>query len=186
MAASAGNAVGTAAGVMKYFEGRKMQREAQKAIDNFEWKDLTNAYEGVQVSTRGSDIRMDKAMTDTQSMTEALRASGTRGIVGGVGQVASYGQQVAQEVGANLDAQQKTIDFARAGDEGVIRGMNETRQTNELAGYGQQLNVGMGMKYQGMGDVQATGQAQSQHNMELFQTFGSSAMGGGGGMGGGK
>jgi hypothetical protein len=65
-----------------------------------------------------------------------------------------------KEIASNLDEQRKAIDFASAGEEGKIRDMMENRQANELAGYGQMLNVGMGMKYGGVSDMQASGQAQ--------------------------
>ena len=185
MAASAGNAVGTYAGFMKMREGRKMQKKAQAAIDAFKWQELKNPYEDLQVSTLGAELRLEQMNTTTASTVEAIRGSGTRGIIGSLGKVQAANTQASREVAANLDEQQKTIDYAAAGDQVRKRGMMESRQVNELAGYGQMLSVGMGMKYGGAADVQASGQAQSEHNMELFQTFGSS-MGGGGGGGGTK
>lgn len=181
MAASAGNLVGTIAGFKKSAEGKRMQREAQQKINDFEWQELSNPYENLQVSTAGSDMRREEAARVSATSANALRSGGTRGIVGGIGRVQGQNNLVNRDIAANLDEQQKSIDMAAAGQEVKNQDMIETRQANELAGYGQMMNVGMGMKYQGMGDVQATGQAQSQHNMELFETFGG-AMGGGGGM----
>lgn len=178
MAASAGNAVGTVGGFMKMSEGRKMQKKAQSKIDAFEWQDLENPYENLEVSTLGSDLKKEQINTANATAVEALRGGGTRGIVGGIGKVQANTNTANREIAANLDEQQKTIDYAKAGDQVQQRNMIEKRQGDELAGYGQMLNVGMGMKYGGMADVQASGQAQSQHNMEVMETFG-------GGMGGG-
>lgn len=181
MAASIGNAVGAAGGVMKYFEGRKMQKKAQEAIDNFEWQELNNPYDDLQVSTLGAELRQEQANITTAGNVEALRSGGNRALIGGLGRVQAQNNDVSRQIAANLDEQQKTIDYAGAQDDVKRRDMIESRQANELAGYGQMMNVGMGMKYGGIADVQATGQAQSQHNMELFETFGGMM---GGGMGG--
>jgi len=183
MAASAGNAVGMYGAIAKNIEAKKMQSKGQEGIDNFEWMDLENSYSDTSISTAGGELQMENAATNTAAMVEAARSGGTRGLVGSLEAIQANSNQVAGQVGANWDAQQKAIDFAKAGDKGVIRGMNEIRQGNELAGYGQMMGVGMDMKYQSYADMQATGNAQSQHNMELFKTFGSSM---GGGMGGGK
>jgi len=179
MAASVGNAVGMYGAITKNIEAKKMQRKGQEGIDNFEWMKLDNAYSDTSISTAGGELQMENAATNTASMVEAARSGGTRGLVGSLGAIQANSNQVAGQVGANWDAQQKAIDFAKAEDRAQIRGMNEVRQSNELAGYGQMMGVGMDMKYQSYADMQATGNAQSQHNMELFKTFG-------GGMGGGK
>lgn len=183
MAASAGNAVGAIAGYSKWREGRKMQKKAQRLIDNFEWQELSNPYKDMQVSTMGADLRKEEGARAASTAVQALRGGGSRALVSGLATVQSESNNMNREVAANLDEQRKTIDYASAGEEANIRNMTETRQGNELAGYGQMLNTGMGMKYGGAADMQASGQAQSEHNMELFQTFGSS-MGGGGGGGG--
>lgn len=184
MAASAGNAIGMYGSIQKNIEAKKMQRKGQEGIDSFKWMDLENAYSDTTISTAGGELQMENAATNTASMVDAARSAGSRGLVGSLESIQANNNQIAGQVAANWDAQQKGIDFAKAGDKGVLRGMNEVRQSNELAGYGQMMGVGMDMKYQSYADMQATGNAQSQHNMELFKTFGSSM--GGGGMGGGK
>lgn len=169
MAASAGNLVGTIAGFKKNAEGKRMQRLAQQKINDFEWQELSNPYKNLQVSTAGSDMRREEAARVSATAANALRSGGTRGVVGGIGKVQGQNNLVNRDIAANLDEQQKSIDMAAAQDDVKTRDMIESRQANELAGYGQMMNVGMGMKYQGLGDVQATGQAQSQHNMEIMQ-----------------
>lgn len=163
MAESIGNAVGAAGGVMKYFEGRKMQKQAQSAINNFEWQELNNPYKDLQVSTLGSELRQEQANITTAGNVEALRSGGTRALVGGLGRVQAQNNMVSREIAANLDEQQKTIDYAGAQDDVRKRDMIENRQANELAGYGQMMNVGMGMKYAGIGNIQGALQAEGEN-----------------------
>ncbi len=145
--------VGAAGGISKFFEGRKMQRRAQELIENFEWQELKNPYKDLQVSTLGADLRREENARATATATNAIRNGGTRAILGGLGRVQSNANTVNREIAANLDEQQKAIDYAGAQDDTRIRGMQEKRQTDELQGYGQMMNVGMNTKYGGMADI---------------------------------
>lgn len=152
--------VGAIGGAVKFFEGRKMQREAQRAIDNFEWQDLQNPYENVQVSTLGSDLQREEAARNTATSVNALRSGGNRALIGGLGRVQAQNNLVNRQIGANLDQQQKQLDYAAAGQDVANQNTIENRQSNELAGYGQAMNVGMGLKYQGIDNmVNAVGAA---------------------------
>lgn len=146
-------AMGIAGGVSKFFEGRKMQRAAQDAIANFEWEDPQNAFRNNQVSTMGADLQREDMATLNATSVEALRGAGTRGLVGGLGRVQANANRVNAQIAAGLDEQQKAIDMNASQDDIRIRDMIEKRQTDELAGYGQMLSTGMGMKYGGIGDA---------------------------------
>lgn len=146
-------ATGIAGGISKFFEGRKMQRNAQTMIDNFEWNDLKNVHENQQVSTLGADLQREENARNNATSINALQNAGTRGLVGGLGRVQAQNNLSNRQIAANLDEQQKQIDYATAEDNANIRGMIEQRQTNELQGYGQMLSTGMGMKYGGIGDI---------------------------------
>lgn len=159
-------------------EGKKMQDEAQAAIDAFEWQELTNPYNDLQVSTMGSDLMREENARNSATYVDAARGSGTRGLMGALPKIQAQTNYLNAQQAAQLDQQQKNIDFAAAGQDVNNQLMEERRQADELAGYGQKLNVGMGMKYKAYSDFQATSASQSQHIMDLFQTFG-------GGMGGG-
>src|SRR6056300_1446580 len=95
--------VGLAGGVAQFFSGRKMKREAQSAIDNFEWQDLNNAYENVQISTVGSDLQREEAARRMATTTDALRAGGNRALVGGLGRAQAQNILMNREIGADLD-----------------------------------------------------------------------------------
>lgn len=145
-------ASGVAGGVSKFFEGRKMQRQAQELINNFEWKNLENPYEELEVSTMGADLQREEAARMSATNVDAIRAGGNRALAN-IGRVQAQNNLMNREIGADLDKQQKTIDYSKAQDDVRIREMLEKRQSDELAGYGNMLNQGLGMKYQGIGNV---------------------------------
>lgn len=184
MASSLGNAVGVFGGLKKNREGRNMQKKAQRFIDDFEYSDLQNSFDGVAPSTLGAELQRDELARGLSTSVDALRSGGIRGVLGGLGRINMQNQYANRMVAADLDRQQKQIDFARAQDQSNIRAMEERRQAEELAGYGQMLNVGMQMKYGGIADIMNAGQAQGQTNQSIM----SSIMGGmsGGMMGGGS
>lgn len=170
-------------GTSKFFEGKKMQKRAQKHIDEFEFSELNNVQEDRQVSTRSAELRTEQGDIQSATSTEALRAGGTRALVGGLGRVEANRNIINREVGANLDMQEKQIQGAIAQDNAAIRGMKERRESAELAGYGQMLNTGMGMKYQGITDVY---NAQAAAEDKAIKVAGMVTGGGLGGASGGK
>lgn len=145
--------LGLVGGAVKYFEGRRMEREAQAAIDRFEWQKLENPYEDLQVSRLGADLQREEAARNTATITEALRSGGVRSIVGGLGRVQQENNLVNNKIAAELDQQQRLIDFSSAGQDVRNQQVIEQRQANELQGYGQMLNTGLGIRYQGLGNM---------------------------------
>lgn len=162
---------GLAGGMAKFFEGRKMQRDAQKAIDNFEWQELSNPYETQQVSTLGSDLITEQANLNTANSVEALRASGNRGIIGGLGRVQAQNNIVNRQVAAGLDEQQKQIDFAKSGQNVRNQSIIEKRQTDELTGYGNMLGVGQQVKFGGMTDILNTTAYAEEKGVDVLKMF---------------
>lgn len=152
IATAAQGAIGLAGGAAKFFEGRKMQRQAQQLIDNFEWQDLENAYTNKQVSTLGSDLMREENARAMATATGTLREGGSRALIGGLGKVVSQSNTTNREIAANLDEQQKALDLAAAADDVRIRSMVEERQANELAGYGEMLQQGRSMKNAGFSE----------------------------------
>lgn len=148
-------------------EGLKMQAEAKEKIANFEWQDL----DALPVSTMGSDLMREEAARNAAMSIDALRGS-DRALIGGIGQVQANNNNVNREVAATLDQQINSDAAAR-------RAMMENRQANELAGYGQMYNTGMGMKYKAYADFAQSAGNQSQHVMDMFTTFGGGGAGGG-------
>ena len=156
--ATATAGVGLVGGAAKFFGGKSMQKKGEKFIENFKWNDLKNPYKDESVSTLGADMRREEAARTTATTVDALGKAGARELVGGIGKVQDANNKVNKDIGAGLDKQQKAINTRAAGQEVVNQNMMEKRQGDELAGYGQMMNTGMGMKSQGIdGMVNAVG-----------------------------
>ena len=165
-----GGLTGIIGGFGKRAEGKRMQRLAQQAIKDFKFQDLTNPYKNLSISTAGADFRRDEAARASATATRAAMGAGARGVAA-LGNVVAATNDVNREVAANLDEQQRNIDMMTAKDETRIQNMIETRQANELAGYGQMMNVGMGMKHQGLANVAQGFSAMGQSMGNFYETF---------------
>ncbi len=146
-------AIGAAGGIVKMISGAKHAREARQALENYQRQNLENVFRGLSVSTRGADLQREELARAQATSVGALRAGGARNLIGGVGQI--HGQSIAgaRQIGADLDIRQKEIDQLRAGDEARIRQMQEQREQADLAGLGQQYNVGRQDLFGGLGDI---------------------------------
>lgn len=151
--AIATGSIGLATSAAKFFEGKAMQKKGQEAIDNFQWQDLTNPYENLEVSTIGSDLRKETQQIGEATAIDALGKGGARALVGGLGKVQANRNVVNKEIAAGLDEKQKQIDFAAAGQDVRNQAMKEKREADELAGYGNMMNTGLGMKQGAYGDL---------------------------------
>ena len=153
IASAATGAVSAGIGVAKFFQGRKMQKDGEKFIENFEWQDLQNPFENQQVSTMGRDFMQEQSNIGSATATEALRSGGQRALVGGLGRVEAARNDMNRQVATNLDTQQQAINTDIARQATVNQSTIEKRQGDELAGYGQMMNVGMGIQNQGLTEI---------------------------------
>lgn len=124
------------------YQGQKNKKAAERAMRNYERQDLVNPYEDMQISTAGTDLMREETGRATASLVDAGRNAGIRGIYGNLPKVVAYNNQSNMETRAYLDDQIQKRDYAIAGDETAIRDINEARDTANLAGIGQQMEVG--------------------------------------------
>ena len=121
---------------------------------------LTNIADGMQVSTRGADLKKEKQAQLAATQTSALQEGGTRAIIGGVGRVSEASQDVNDSIAANLDEQQNNITNVRAQDEQRIQQTKDQRQANKIAALSSQYNAASQNQAQGMANiVQGAGMA---------------------------
>jgi len=165
MAAAIGGAI---SGFSSIKEGKNMMKAGQAGMDNFEWQDLTNPYKDLAPSTAGADMQREEAARNTATSVNALRSAGVRGVVGGVQQVQAQNNLVNKGIAANIDEQQKALDMAAAGQDVNNMMTMEKRQGDELAGYGNMINVGMDLKQQGRGALVAAGGAVDSFAMSAL------------------
>ena len=149
--ASAGISAGL--GIYQAIKGSKEQRDASRALNEYQRQQLDNAYDNVQVSTRGADLQREEQARLASSQVDALQGAGTRALVGGLGRVETGNQRVNLGIGANLDEQQKAIDQMKAEDDVRIRMMQENREQNDINALSSQYQAGKQDANMGMGNI---------------------------------
>ena len=150
-AVSAG--LGVVNGLSQMISGAKEKRNAQRALENYQRQQLENVQKDRTVSTLGSDLQREEQARLASTQVAALQGGGTRTLIGGLGRVESGNQRVNQQIGADLDMQQKEIDAAIAQDQANIRGMQENRENADIAALSSQYMAGKQDQNTGMGNI---------------------------------
>ncbi len=179
--------LGVATSIAKMAQNRKMMKQAQSYIDNFEPEPLSNKFADLQVSTLGAEMRAEEANMDFKNITEASRGGGMRGIMGMTQAAQNNKNKVMEQVGAGLDAQQRSLDVLAAKDEVRIENTLDKRKQDELAGYGNMLDVARQGEQQAIGSMVSSiggmagamgggsGGAQGAGAGSIFSSFSGSA-----------
>ena len=139
-AASAG--IGAVGGIAQTIIGAGQARKARKAIENYDRQEITNLSEGLKVSTKGADLATQELARTNATTVSALKAGGVRALMGGLPKIQEATIKQAAQIGVDLDEQ--IIDVQRQEIAGAekARQMIERREEADLAGLGQQMNVG--------------------------------------------
>ena len=144
MAAATATAIlGGGLAAFQAIDGASQKRKAKNALQRYKRQDLdaSNPYENIPISTVGSDIMTEQSQMNNANAVDALRNGGTRGIAM-IPQVVANSNRQNQEIRSYLDDQVTKRNYAIAGDKTAIRGMKEERENADLAGLGQQMQVG--------------------------------------------
>lgn len=144
MAAATATAIlGGGLAAYQAIDGANQKRKAQNAIQRYQRQDLdaSNPYENIPISTVGTDIMREESQRTSANAVDALRNGGTRGVAM-IPQIVAGQNRQNQEIRAYLDDQINKRNYAIAGDKTAIRGMKEDRENADLAGLGQQMQVG--------------------------------------------
>ena len=148
-----GAILGAAGGIAKGVMGAIQAGKAKKAIENYQRQDLTNVHEGRSVSTKAQEYAQEQLAMSASTAMQGIQASGVRGVVGATSKIVGNTVDSAQKVGAQIDVAQTQLDKDIATDDANIRTMQEARENADLAGLGQQLEVGQQNLMSGIGDV---------------------------------
>lgn len=140
-------------GGLKSVLGGAQAKKAREAIMNYERQDLENVFDDIKISTLGTDMMREENARALATGTQALRSGGTDSLLAGVPKLVA--QNTASNRAAQLDLDQQFQDRERliAQDNATIRAMEERREEGDLAGLGQQLNVGRQDMMAGFGDM---------------------------------
>lgn len=145
--------VGALSSGLQALQGAKQKRRAERALENYRRQELTNKAKDLTVSTRGADMQQEQQARLQAGQIDALRGAGTRGLLGGLGRVEEGSQRVSQQIGANLDEQQKAIDRQIMQEEINLRNMTEQRENADLSALSSQYNSGNQQMWSGIGGV---------------------------------
>lgn len=159
MAAATATAIlGGGLSAFQAIDGSNQKRKAKNALQRYKRQDLnaSNPYENIQISTVGSDIMTEQSQMNNTNAVDALRNGGTRGIAM-IPQVVANSNRQNQEIRAYLDDQVTKRNYAIAGDKTAIRGMKEERENADLAGLGQQMQVGRQDMWSGFRGLASSG-----------------------------
>ena len=158
MAAATAIAIGSTlySGYQAY-NSSKEKESAKRALDGLAKPVNVNVADGLQVSTLGANMRREEQGRVSASEVDALRGSGTRGIIGGVGAVDAQNKATEQSIAANLDEQQKNIDIMKANDNIRLQGIEENRYQRNVAGLSSQINASNAEMNQGIANTLVSG-----------------------------
>ena len=111
----------------------------------------------MQISTIGSDLMREESSRNMATAMNSIGNAGTRAIIGATPKLVAEQNNVDRTIQKELDDQVQKRDYAIAGDDAQIRGMQEQREYQDLAGLGnaidtarQDQNMGMNTMLNGV------------------------------------
>lgn len=134
--------IGLGLGAYQAIAGNKMRRSAQRELNSYERQALDNVYEDIGINTAGSDLILENGQQGAATMVDAAQQGGSRSIIGAIPRVGSYLTETGQQAARNLDSQYINRDYAIAGDNATIRGINENRDNQTIAALSSEVNAG--------------------------------------------
>lgn len=145
--------VGAVTGIVSAISEGKNKKKIAREIANQKEAPLANVADGLQVSTRGTDLQAENQARLASTQTSALQDAGSRALAGGIGRVSANNNAVNAEIGANLDAQQKDINIMGAQDNVRIQNTKEQRAKDKLAALSSQYNASNQSQQMAIGNV---------------------------------
>ena len=146
-----------AKGASDTISASKRQKQAQADLDAYQRQELSNVYKDMQISTIGSDLMREESSRNIATAMNSIGNAGTRAIIGATPKLVAEQNNVDRAIQKDLDEQVQKRDYAIAGDDAQIRGMQEQREYQDLAGLGnaidtarQDQNMGMNTMLNGV------------------------------------
>ena len=149
--------LGLAKGAFDTIQAGKEKKQHQAELDAYQRQELTNKYKEMQISTIGSDMMRDESSKNMATAMNTIGNAGTRAIIGATPKLLAEQNDVAKTIQKGLDDQLMRKNYAIAQDDAQIRGMQEQREYQDLAGIGnaidtarQDANTGMNTALNGI------------------------------------
>lgn len=122
-------------------DARSQQRDAQRAIDEFNQQELINPYTGLTVSTEQADLDTETNLSRHATSIDALQRGGVRTVMAGLPTLNQQNILLQRSISADLDKQEKERQLLLAQGEDKIQSLRENREMGALAGFGSQLQA---------------------------------------------
>lgn len=163
-------AAGTAAySISQSVKAAKEKKAAAAEINKSRAPTLTNTGDNLSVSTLGAEQQQAEQARLASSQVQSASDSGTRGIIGSVGNISTQNQNQNAKIAADLDQQQKDIDMYKAGDQQNIRATEEQRFRDKLAALSSQYNASAQNQNTATGNaISAIGTAGNNYTMNKY------------------
>ena len=139
--AAGGGIISAGVSIFGAISAGKRAKELQKQIDEYQRQELVNPYEGLQVSTLGADRQREDLARTMATYGNLASMGGSRAIGMLAPQLIQQQNQQEAQIMANLDEQEKQRQQLIAQGNGMVQGMVEQRENNDLLGLGNSLNV---------------------------------------------
>ena len=148
-----------AKGAYDTVQASKEKKRKQAEFDAYQRQDLasSNVYKSMGISTIGSDLMREESSRNMATAMNSIGNAGTRAIIGATPKLVAEQNNVDRTIQKELDDQVQKRDYAIAGDDAQIRGMQEQREYQDLAGLGnaidtarQDQNMGMNTMLNGV------------------------------------
>ena len=133
--------IGMAKGAYDTVQASKEKKKRQAELDAYQRQELTNSYKNMQISTIGSDLMREESSRNIATAMNSIGNAGTRAIIGATPKLVAEQNNVDRAIQKDLDEQVQKRDYAIAGDDAQIRGMQEQREYQDLAGLGNAIDT---------------------------------------------
>lgn len=149
--------LGVANSIYQTIDGSNRKNDAQNALNKYERQDLDNAFSDIQIPMAGIDLARDNYAGTQAALIENARNGGIRGINGSIPQITANSNRMNAEARAYIDDMINRRQYAVAGDNANIRGMQERREEGDLAGLGQAIQTGRQDMWNGLRGITSSG-----------------------------
>lgn len=133
--------LGLAKGAFDTISANKRQKQHQAELDAYQKQELTNKYKDMQISTIGSDMMREESSRNIATAMNSIGNAGTRAIIGATPKLVAEQNNIDRNIQKELDDQVQKRNYAIAQDDAQIRGMQEQREYNDLAGIGNAIDT---------------------------------------------
>tara|TARA_R110002110_G_C13408143_1_gene713373 strand:- start:1205 stop:1732 length:528 start_codon:yes stop_codon:yes gene_type:complete len=142
--------ISTATAIASTVDGISKSNKAEKALDNLQTPEYDNPNREIKVSTAGSDLIKEEGQRTTANILNGMQGGSARTMLSGLPQLASFTNDINQKAALNIDSQMEKREYAIAGYEERLNGIEENRYQGEIAGLGAMYNSGQHQMWNGI------------------------------------